>query len=433
MLFRSLFYNPLISTNKFVKLKYDETTKNMKYENLDAPANDFTDLQQRDIDVLVNFVLPFIVSPNTGAIVGPEIIKELEVIGAGSFGVTVAYKGLLIKILKVDALTAGAVANELHVSNVLFKDEKGSRYVNIPRSINQIHGMITGNKMLWDKIRGHQQLDQAANRLHLFNNLGIFDLAKFTEAVSVLKSDVNHFLQGHIAALFLDKATMSMTSFKKGFGELSLLDKALCISKFYDDMYTALHYIHFTRGYIHNDIKPDNIVLYLGPRTIDTYYQLIDFGLLSKINNVDLPQTRQGGTRVFTQGTVYEKNSNIFYDWHCVLLSALYLLGLVEFGGGKFVYVSNKKDIYDIDHEGLKNMLRAHFTKIIDEKNIARTDELIKELNKIVVAMVTNRRLYEASEAMVNGLKVNAAHYIGVMHNAIYPERVLSTKPNWGF
>ena len=99
-----------------------------------------------------------------------------------------------------------------------------------------------------------------------------------------------------------------------------------------------------------------------------------------------------------------------------------YLLGLVEFGGGKFVYVSNKKDIYDIDHEGLKNMLRAHFTKIIDEKNIARTDELIKELNKIVVAMVTNRRLYEASEAMVNGLKVNAAHYIGVMHNAIYPE-----------
>lgn len=46
-------------------------------------ANDFTIEQRRDIDAFVNFILPFIKYTNRNKIEGPEIIKDLEVSGAG--------------------------------------------------------------------------------------------------------------------------------------------------------------------------------------------------------------------------------------------------------------------------------------------------------------------------------------------------------------
>src|SRR6185503_9270523 len=152
--------------------------------------------------------------------------------------------------------------------------------------------------------------------------------------------------------------------------------------KFYDDMFTSLYYIHFTRKYIHNDIKPVNIVIYLGSNIKETYYQLIDFGLLSKINSVNDQQRRVSGTMVFMKGTFYEKVSNIFYDWHCVLLSALSLLGFVHIVGDKFEYLGLNQGIYELDQANFEIRLRNYFKHLISTEKIQFTEELRNSLNK---------------------------------------------------
>ena len=412
----SIFYNPFIKSHKFLKLKYDENTKDMKYENLVASANNFTDEQQKDIDALVNFVLPFIVIPGTTNILGPNIIKNLEVVGAGSYGITLAYEGLLIKILKLDDNKAFEIINEINISSLLFRDGDGNEYANIPKSINKIHGLITGNPVLWNTVRGKYTLDKELENLRLYNNIGKtwLDHKKLLKAVDGLEHEVEYIQQGHIVALFLDRKAMSLTGFRAGFNGGDLLEKIRCIEIFYTDMFSALNYLHFIRGYIHNDIKPDNIVVHMNGT--ETRFQLIDFGLLTKIEDPSKTQPRFAGTQDYMAVTLYEKYSNIFYDWHCVLLSALYLFGRLD------SYAQDPKQFYARGYNAFRGDFINYLVKIKHEdKNRLRITtekqelELDSRIIKIANVMATNVWLYEATEKMVVHGSIDVKHYMDLL------------------
>ncbi len=426
----SIFYNPFIDKNSLVKYNFNEKTNIMNYKDVIAPSNDFTQKQKKDIDIFVNFILPFVISPDTKKIIGPDIVENLQVIGAGSFGITLAYKNLLIKILKVDKKMFTAVSDELNISDALFRDTTGQRYTNIPDSINIIYGMITGSTQLWETIINRPNIDPEYAKLHLYTNLDKYqiDAKKFEKSIVGLDLDydVKYPLQGHIAALFLDKATMSLSAWQSGFNEMSLQSKALCIDKFYDDMFTALYYIHFNREYVHNDIKPDNIVIYLGSNIQETYYQLIDFGLLQKLKSISDNEPRKSGTRLFMTNTLYEGITNICYDWHCVLICVLNLLGFVHVKDKKFEFVDGE-GIYNIKTaDDAKNKIRGYFGKIIKKENIVVDPILNQLLNKIVDIIAVNIGLYEFTYFTSNKIKtVDVIPYIKSLRDVIYNDKLI--------
>ena len=386
----ALFYNPFIPSNRLVKMRFNLINRAITYENVPQDSNNFTDVQRRDIDALVNFLLPFIVHPVKKQIVGPDIIKELEVLGAGTFGITIAYKDLLIKILKLDNSRLKSVIDELNISGILFNDANGQKYTDVPASINPIYGFLTSNSLVWNQITNKPNLDGEYDKMRLFTNLEIFDLNQLKLAVKGLNSEVNYLMQGHIAALFLKKADLSLTSFIEGFKELPVKDKISILLKFYKDMFAALDYIHMKRGYIHNDIKPDNIV-------IDTpsNFQLIDFGLLNKIVKIDENQPRHGGTPIYWSNTVYGTVTNIFYDWHCVLLSALQM---IEFDITGSLYGSNPLIFDDQIQKGFTDALKLYFRNLLTNQTV--TKDIKNSLKKLINIMGLNYRMYKYTVGM---------------------------------
>ena len=386
----SIFYNPFIHENKLVRMKYNQDNKKITYENLTGRSNIFTDDQKRDIDAFINFVLPFLVNPPGNEIVGPDIIEGLQVIGAGSFGVTLSYKELLIKILKIEQSTLNAVANELNISGVLFYDNMGNRYQNVPPTINHIYGYLTSNQNILNQLHHLPQLSQDYVDLRLFTNMPIFDVPELKRATKDLTVNVQWPMQGHIAILFLKKADMSLTNYIKIFQTLAFEEKVSVLKKFLLDMKSALRYIHLDRGYIHNDIKPDNIVVDTGLSTIPIQFQLIDFGLLTKINRIDDNQSRNGiGTKDYMMG-LYKNKTNIFYDWHCVLISLLQLLDI----NINIPFYSQQKA------KNISAELATFFNNL--SGGLIMDQNTIIELNQVRDTMVHMYQMYFVSEDMEN-------------------------------
>jgi len=138
----------------------------------------------------------------------------------------------------------------------------------------------------------------------------------------------DYLMEGHIAALFLDKADMSMAEYidtVKG----SKLTTTIMI-QFYKDMQSALNYLHNVAHYIHNDIKLENIVIKNSTSKKPTF-QLIDFGLAQHITDVNRVPDRIGGTKIYAAKTAYEIKTSVLYDWHCVLLCFLEMLFIGKF------------------------------------------------------------------------------------------------------
>ena len=391
----ALFFNPFIPDNELVKMKYNPTVRTITYENVNAPSNNFTDEQRRDIDAFVNFMLPFIVNQKTKEIAGPDIIKGLEVLSAGTFGITIAYHDLLIKILKLDSARLQSVADELNISGVLFVDSNGNKYTDIPPTINPIYGFITSNDYVWSQITNKPQLDPRYKKMRLFTNLEIFDLDKMKASLKSIKSNVGNLMQGHIAAMFLKKADLSLSSFIEGFKTLEGPEQVAVLLKFYQDMFSALDYVQMKRGYIHNDVKPDNIVVELGSNTTPPTFQLIDFGLLSKIKNIDKNQPRGGGTPIFMYNTVYQQSTNIFYDWHCILLSVLEMMG---YDISQRIYNANATVFDESDQQAFVAAIKKYFVDLLAGQPASQN--LDDSVHKLINIMSLNYRMYKYTVSM---------------------------------
>ena len=183
-----------------------------------------------------------------------------------------------------------------------------------------------------------------------------------------------------------------------------------CIETSNEDMFTALKYIHSSRKYIHNDIKPDNIVIEVGSETKPAHFQLIDFGLLRKITDIKKPMPREGGTPIFYVNTIYEKLTNIFYDWHCILLSVLMMLGF-----------NIETNVYSVNEIQFGKSLADYFKELIKIGGVGYDATLETDITRLIQIMVYNFKLYEATIRMAKGKTISLTKIIGGFEKLIFP------------
>ena len=330
---------------------------NGRSEILRGFSNSFNDLQRATIESFVNYVLPNITINKQPF--GIRSISDVIAIGAGSYGVTISCGSLLIKIFKIDSNqeSINTIINEFTQTLKIYYATNGSR-LSVPNSINQFYGFISGNNKLCIALDALLNKNEIAQKFMAQTQMCLrLDDPYSIDAVSICQLQ-QHFqrqtqktctpLGDNIAFMLMEKADDSFTNFKHYYQTLNNELKLLSVRNFIINMYDALKYIHgidktdtkFIPGgpYVHNDIKPDNIVFRLDKDKKDIVFQLIDFGLMTTI----IQDKRSSGTPRYFMNTRYEKVTNIEYDWHCVVCSLLEIIGIIEFNSqvNRFIYVN---------------------------------------------------------------------------------------------
>lgn len=377
----NLIYNPFICQRKLIKQV--QRGERLEYENIKGRSNIFSHEQQNDINAFTNFIMPFYKDSN-GALLGSDSIKELSFLSAGSFGVTMYFRDILFKILKIDFKNVRVISEEIKISSFLFINKENGSRLNPPVQINKIYGYLTSNKIVHELVSSEYPviLDPAYKQMSLYTNLpqhwldpaDIQNAIKDLEGYNDMKTNV---MNGNIAILILEKADVSLKEYHEIFKTKTLQSPIL--DGFISDMYKGLYYINIIKKSIHNDIKPDNIVVKYRENELVPLFQLIDFGLLqvlpiddqysngninintdniSDIDTNSIPDTdiiidggardiirAHGGTPQFFKGSPFEETRSILYDWHCVYIIVLILLDLIVFREGKLFYIEGNMSI----------------------------------------------------------------------------------------
>lgn len=364
----SIVFDP--STINFIHmLKQKElSTGQLKYEQISATANIFTEGQQKDISILINFILPQFKFQN-GPFIGRSIINDIEVRNAGSFGITLFYKDLLIKILKINWDNFMDIVNEIKIILKIFFDNAGNVKA-IPHSINKIYGYITSNTLFFQSV---ERIRPNHNIINFGKDHIYFKLYDYILSEADLQSSINNihlnnakFMEGGIVTLFLDKADYDLSAYKNAVFNLLPDDtmKNAHMILFVKYMISGLSFFHETNRLIHNDIKLDNIVVKDNgmrmdhPETLGYTFQLIDFGLCSEINNIDHIGSRMGGTPSYYVDTIFMRYTSILYDWYCIYIVLLVMFDIAVIDQqGYFVFTGSTIKVNTINHDGLKYIL----------------------------------------------------------------------------
>jgi len=316
-------YNPLLKTN----IKGD----NLIYSSINTASNTFGEEHLKSIKVFINFILPYITYK--GKKLGLESIKNIETLYGGSFGMTIVYDEIVIKISRsYKNNDRGHVAEIKSLENLFKNNAPGAPPP--PNTLSKYHGFMCN--------KGSTQLNAFSTykgAMNILTNLFTNPLFAIDEKEIFLNA---HTLGGEtflttdflntMVVIFLEKDSMNLSKFNTDIMQgLTSIEKMEMVCDFLKNMTSALNYLHRKKFLIHCDIKPDNIVV--SPLSTGGYiFKLIDFGSLTQINKktgeslVNLDRIPR--TRVFYEETFHEARLTFAYDEYCVLFSALMMLGI---------------------------------------------------------------------------------------------------------
>lgn len=410
----SIVYDPLICGNSLLKQSIEDGK--LVYYKVPGKGNDFTREQKNDIEVFVNFILPHF-KLDTGQTIGTDAIKYLEVMGAGTFGVTVYYKHILMKILKLNFENIDIIANEINAVSYLFFDTNGNPK-SVPEQLNKVIGYLTSNRELNNKIL-YKKINPEFDKYSLYmnlppNNLDLHDVYHSVE--NIIPQENFKLMKGNIAVMFLVKEDMDLIEYMEIFDRLSSQNKYTVSKKYWQDMYIALHYLNFQEKTIHGDIKLENIVVKFNSlqNNLDITFKLIDFGVLRKIDNINDVIQHRAGTPVY-YGDVFEYNTSVVYDWYCTLIAYLLMT--------KFLTIRNGEVILEYDNT-IYNFHDTENFSIIEralKKFFAQGDKLIKLLLRVYYLIYF---MPTAGDKLNNYITIENKHYtltdwINLIHNDI--------------
>lgn len=368
----SIIFNPFINENKLLKRKM--TNGIIKYFNINDYSNIFNKNEYNDIIIFINFILPYCLPYDDKL----DIVNNIETMGAGSFGVTMAYKNHVIKIIKInDKNSINNATNEINNSLILFYDENGNENNNIPDEINRIYFYITSNKKVHDNIYIKNVMTDEYISNNIFSNNKFDDdfIKKIKLSIGDITKNETKILNESIGILVMEKAIMDGTECLEKYNKNQNLNnsksKSQLIKIFLHSMLNALYYINHERLFIYNDIKMSNIVVSKHKK-----FQLINFGLIQQIKTLEDVVERIGGTPIFFSIKVYHKYTSVLYDWNCVLICLLEILGI------KPTYIYDKKNriyiinYYDIDCnkiidniDTIMNNIIKHIYVVLNQEN----------------------------------------------------------------
>jgi hypothetical protein len=136
--------------------------------------------------------------------------------------------------------------------------------------------------------------------------------------------------------MFLKKGTTDVTHY---FNNKSTNIK-LMLPLFASHVSSGLRYMHHCE-FIHNDLKPDNIIFVQTPTPT---FQLIDFGLTIsyKYGSTQPTKSNVGSPYMFFNSSFFAERSFLF-DWHCLYVSILQILGAMTIGQYYSIYIDIDK------------------------------------------------------------------------------------------
>lgn len=415
----SIIFNPFINENKLLKRKMINGI--IKYSNINDYSNIFNKNEYNDIIIFINFILPYCLPYNDKL----DIVNNIETIGAGSFGVTMAYKNHMIKIIKIkDNNSIDNAINEINNSLILFYDKNGNENNNIPDEINRIYFYVTSNKKVHDNIYVKNIMTDEYINSNIFSNHKFDDdfIKKIKLSIGDITNNKTKILNESIGILVMEKAIMDGTECLEKYNKNQNLNnsksKSQLIKIFLHSMLNALNYINHERLFIYNDIKMSNIVVSKHKK-----FQLINFGLIQQIKTLEDVVERTGGTPIYFSIKVYHKYTSVLYDWNCVLICLLKILEIEPtyiYDKKNGIYIINFYD-YDcniiIDNiDVIMNNISNHVNVVLDQENI----DFKKTLVSLIKFLFYTMNLHKIGHKNVGKLIPFNMYNVTIKSNEIY-------------
>lgn len=385
-----------------------EINNQTHYKSFGTQSTKFTDEQRQTIHNLIDYILPNLVMNGTNFT--KDEIDGIEVMGAGTFGVTIYINDLLIKIVRMgDFTNEDLISNELETLHNIFI----STHVIVKgkENLSEYYGYLTSNDIVGKK------MDTIDNHImsspKLYNTHGIHStFSETSQKISINLDNIKEKLHfsTDMVFLFMDKSSKDVITFlsdvkKHIFNQQEDYDKlkgspqeqsaALRLDKLRDNyiymikqfvwqIFDGINYLH-KLNYIHNDIKLENTVV---KRRIsikrEMLFQIIDFGLATKLQpGTDILQQGNFGTLPYYKNSIFETRRSFLYDWHCMYIELLEFFYIVDFGkhtNGDFVYTGPGSDVFQD-----KNINNSYGITQFDKYNLELRKYLYKNISEIII------------------------------------------------
>lgn len=302
---------------------------------VDVPStsSQFTSNERVAIDDMVNYILPQMMI--NGSPLTSVASEQIKVMNVGAFGITVYFGELIIKIIRVSehvgdvdsVSTAEEIFTLKYLTDGTSKSVEGIK--DDRKYINSLYGYITSNDIITHRI------SQLCIDAGIPSRRSIIPYTSYDTSLSnkddylTLPLKLNYPSNGVINT----SNTLIFLFMKKGeidaeyYFNKPNINLRFALQTFIDNVSKGLRYVHHS-GFIHNDIKPPNIIFVNdgNPR-----FQLIDFGLSTRANFSDISpvKSRRGSPYMFINSK-FDIEKSFMYDWHCLYISILELLGGIK-------------------------------------------------------------------------------------------------------
>ncbi len=351
-------------------LKIDSDAENIDYSQIRGQSNSFTESQLKSLKVFINFILPYL--SYNGKKLGIDAIKNIESLYAGSFGITLVYDDIVIKVSNSVINNDPSHIDEITIMENLFKTIPAGT-PEPPDTFSKYYGFLTSYRT--DRLNKFATYSGPMRNIKsIIGNIFTDPLFNFDEAECVKNAKslegelyLNTDFLNSMLLIFLKREDMNLTNFINTVVKpLPTKEKLEYIYDFLNDMTSALNYLHRTKYLMHCDIKPDNIV---ATQQADGSYKfkLIDFGSISNIDKTTgITKNNPARSPLFFTGTFHAGVISYMYDEYCVLYSALVMLGISLYDN-EFIYNRLAKIGFDMNNK--KEKIVHILNTIIDEIN----------------------------------------------------------------
>lgn len=330
-----------------------KSTKENKLVSLESASTQFSPLQEQTIQSFIKNFLPYV--KYNGKSIG-NVETDLQVMGAGTFGVTIYAHDLLIKIIKLyepnDSQATITSNLKLNATEISVLHDIMSIQTQKNNIMPNYYGYVSTNKDF------PQYVQSGSNRKY-----GSFHVSiPAKDALITFDTPLVDFpIDNKLLFVFQHKATMSAADFFKNNTDV------FPVADFIVSMIFKLHELHMKSNYIHQDLKLDNLVY---DKKLDQF-QIIDFGLSVKFTPKQNYILASGGTPPYFQLTTFQKYRSFYYDWFC-----LYLMILTIFQVARPARVRNTVafEFFNLPSEfsSLNNVVINEYGKTVEEQQKIR-------------------------------------------------------------